>query len=75
MLHALRKRVIVQAGGLIEIHAPEMQPGTEAAVIILEDSRATGRSALRNILGSGQGAFSTPEQADAFLRGERESWE
>jgi len=75
VLHALRKRVTVQAGGLIEIHAPEMQPGTEAEVIILEDSRATGRSSLRSILGAGKGAFSTPEEADAFLRGERDSWE
>ncbi len=28
MMHTIRKRVIVQEDGLIQIHAPELNPGT-----------------------------------------------
>ncbi len=29
---------------------------------------------LSSILGTGQGSFPTPEEADAFIRAEREAW-
>lgn len=32
------------------------------------------KNSLSSILGRGQGSFSTPEEADAFIRAERDAW-
>ena len=75
MIQAIRQKVVVQPGGRIEIHVPELSPGTRAEVIVLEETPQTPKRTLRSIIGSGRGSFSTPEEADAFLRQERDSWE
>ncbi len=75
MVQAIRQKVVVQPGGRIEIQVPEFSPGTRAEVIVLEDSPPAKRQKLRSIIGSGKGSFSTPEDADIFLRQERDSWE
>ena len=75
MLYALRKRVTVLPGGRIEITAPELKPGTEAEVIILEGSGPSDGPSLRSLIGTGKGAFPTPGEADAFIRRERDAWE
>lgn len=38
MTNALRHKVVVKPGGLIEIRAPELAPGTLAEVIVLVES-------------------------------------
>ena len=75
MVQAIRQKVVVQPGGRIEIHVPEFSPGTRAEVIILEDGPPARTQKLRSVIGSGKGSFSTPEEADTFLRQERDSWE
>lgn len=42
MTSALRQKMTVQAGGLIEIRSPELIAGSEAEVIVLVDSAAAG---------------------------------
>ena len=74
MSNAIRRIVTVQPGGRIEIHAPELPPGTQAEVIVLEIAAAAPKRALSALLGLGRGAFATPEEADAFLRHERDQW-
>jgi hypothetical protein len=74
MIHAIRRQVIVQPGGRIEIYAPELKPGTRAEVIILEEPVQQSKHTLRSLIGAGKGAFATPEEADAFIRQERDSW-
>jgi len=74
MLYALRRRATVKAGGIIEIQAPELEPDTEVEVIILEVDTPPVDRPLRSIIGTGKGAFETPEEADAFIRGERDTW-
>jgi hypothetical protein len=73
MLHAIRRKATVQSGGRIEIFAPEVPVGTQTEVIILEQS-APSKRRLTEIIGQGRGAFKTPEEADAFLRNERDQW-
>ena len=76
MTNAIRQRVTVQPGGVIEVRSPELTAGARAEVIILlEEPQETPRRSLRSIIGSGKGCFATPEEADAFLRQERDSWE
>lgn len=38
-------------------------------------SKSPNSSSLLSFMGKGQGMFSTPEEVDAFLRQERDSWE
>lgn len=74
MLHAIRQKVTVQAGGRIEICAPELAEGTRAEVIVIEEPAPQASQRLTELIGQGRGAFPSPEDADAFLRREREAW-
>lgn len=75
MLHAIRQKITVQAGGRIELCAPELAEGTQAEVIVIEEPAAHAVRSLCELLGQGRGAYATPEAADAFLRGERDAWD
>ena len=75
MLHAIRQKVTVKAGGRIELCAPELAEGTQADAIVIEGSAPLAVRSLTALLGQGRGAYATPEAADAFLRGERDAWD
>jgi hypothetical protein len=74
MTNPIRQRVIVQPGSRIEIYVPELKPGTRAEVIILEEPVQPPKHTLRSLIGAGKGAFATPEEVDAFIHRERDSW-
>lgn len=74
MLHAIRQKITVQAGGRIELCAPELAEGTQAEVIVIEEPAPQALRSLSELIGQGPGAYSTPKAADAFLRGERAAW-
>ncbi len=38
---AIRQRVVVQKGGVIQVQSPELKPGTSAEVIILMETTQT----------------------------------
>lgn len=71
---ALKKTVIVQAGGRIEFEMPELAQGATAEVIVLYEERPS-RPRLSSFIGTGKGAFLTPEEGDDFIRQERDAWE
>lgn len=75
MFQAVKQHVTVQADGLIQIHVPEFKPGTIAEVIVLDSVEQAPKTTLTSIIGKGQGCFATAEEADAFIRKERKSWE
>ncbi|MGH8597192.1 MAG: hypothetical protein ACREXT_11095 [Gammaproteobacteria bacterium] len=75
MLHAIRQKITVQAGGRIELCAPELAEGTRAEVIVIEEEVPPPVRSLTELIGQGRGAYATPEAADAFLRGERDAWD
>ena len=75
MINAIRQTVIVQPGGRIEVVAPELTPGASAEVIVLEEAPPTRKRPFKSFLGTGKGCYATPEEADAFIRRERESWD
>ena len=75
MIHAIRKKVKIDSDGLIQIYVPEFKPGTIADVIVLAQSEKKKKRSLTSIIGKGQGCFARAEEADAFIRKERESWD
>jgi len=67
----VRRRVLIGPGGIIRIQSDELPAGAEADVIVHVRSRPQpGRYA--SLFGSGRGTFTTPDEADAFLRRERD---
>lgn len=74
----VRVDTIVLPGGKIEISRPEFIPGQQATVIILiEDQSPVEPRHVIDILANvhGHSAFQNAEEVDAYLRGERDSWE
>jgi hypothetical protein len=75
MIQAIRQEVIVQPGGRIEFVAPELTPGARAEVIVLEEAPESRKRPFRSFHGTGKGCYATPEEADAFIRRERDRWD
>ena len=75
MVTTLRRRVVVQPGGRIELDVPDLPAGAAVdLILIVENSPSMSRS-LAALIGSAQGGFATPEEADAFLDRERDAWD
>ncbi|MBA4396831.1 MAG: hypothetical protein C0394_05550 [Syntrophus sp. (in: bacteria)] len=74
-MQAIRQHVTVQSNGLIQVHVPELKPGTVAEVIILESAELPPPRRLADSVGKGRGAFATPEEVDTFIRKERDAWD
>ncbi len=76
MLNAIKQQVTIPPDGVIKISSKEFQPGSQAEIIvILKQLPPSPPQGLLRFMGKGKGAFATPKQADAFIRGERDSWE
>ena len=75
MVSAIRERVTVQAGGRIEIPSSELPAGARADVIVVLEPAARMGSPLVRMIGMGKGCFASPEEADRFIRKERNAWE
>lgn len=79
MLNAIKQQTIVKPGGIIELASPELPEGAIVEVIVLfqdssELAKATARS-LTSLIGSAPGSFATPEEADQFIREQRDAWD
>ena len=74
MRQAIRQRVTIQPGGRVGTIAPELTAGNEAEAVILEELSPSSRC-LADLVGCGRGAFSSPEEADHFIRRERDAWD
>ena len=75
MVSAIRERVTVQAGGRIEIRSSELPAGAQADVIVVLEPAARMGSPLVRMIGRGKRCFALPEEADRFIRKERNAWE
>lgn len=78
---AIYIHAIVQPGHRIDVAAPAgIEEGDSVGVVILADQRSTAvpRTSLAEVLDSlpkDIGLFSTAQDADAYVREERNSWE
>ncbi len=75
MTQAIRQEVTVQKDHQIEIFSPELKLGDHVEVIVLLSQSEPKKSNLGSLFGAGKGSFSSPEEADDFIRRERETWE
>ena len=75
MVSALKKRVTIQPGGLVEIRSDELKPGAVAEVIVLVEQGTGTPPSLSSFVGKGQGCFSGIQEVDRFIRSERDAWE
>ena len=74
MVTAIKQIVTIQQGGRVEVTSADLPEGRLAEVIVLIDQPGPPKSYL-SLFGAGTGGFATSEEADAFLRRERDSWD
>ena len=75
MQSALRQRVTVKHGGLIEFRSPELSEGTTAEVIVIVDSsNDAAPPRLADFIGKARGGFASAAEADEFIGRERDAW-
>jgi hypothetical protein len=70
----VRRRVLIEPGGIIRIQSDELPSGVEADVII-HVRRPVQPNRYASLFGSGRGAFASSVEVDTFLRRERDAWE
>lgn len=77
MNQAIREWVTVKSGGIIEIRRPELPTGAKAEVIIMFNDTVEEKPnpPLSSFFGKVKGCFKNGEEAEAFLRSERDAWE
>ncbi len=75
MTQAIRQEVTVQKDHQIEIFSPELKLGDHVEVIVLLSQGEPKKSNLCSLFGAGKGSFSSPEEANDFIRRERDTWE
>ena len=66
--------VTIQPGGRVEVTSDQLPAGQQAEVTVRVNPGKPVKSYLA-LFGSGKGSYTTPEEADAFLRRERDRWE
>jgi hypothetical protein len=74
MVRAIKQIVTVQPGHRVELTASELVPGERVEVIVLLVP-GPRRKSYQALLGSGRGAYATPDEADEFLRRLRDEWD
>ncbi|MGB3614757.1 MAG: hypothetical protein WBA10_13270 [Elainellaceae cyanobacterium] len=79
MLNGIKQQAIVKPGGVIELISPELPEGAIVEVIVLVQPGgeiAKGSlPPLTSFIGAASGNFATPEEADRFIRQERDTWD
>lgn len=74
MQNVLKQKVTVQPGGIVHIESPELVPGSIADVIIIPETPAEPLASLTSLIGTAAEGFTTPHEADVFIRQERNTW-
>lgn len=77
MVQAIRQEITVQKDHVIEVHSQVLKPGTRVEVIVLlkEEGPISKKKGFLALLGTGKGSFPSPQEADKFIRRERDQWE
>ena len=75
MVRAIRQSVTVKPGGIVEVRSDELQAGAHAEVIVLIEPPQEPAAPLSSFVGAAPGSFSSPREADTFIRSERDAWD
>lgn len=75
MVQAIKEKVIVGSGGHIEIRHPDLPEGAAAEVIVMIESPESQPPPLSSLLGKANSGYASGQEADAFIRAERDAWQ
>ncbi len=76
MLQAFKQELTVLPNGIVPFLSPKLKVGSRVEVIVIPQEKSPlPQKSLLSFMGKGKGAFATPEEADAFIRQERDTWE
>lgn len=76
MVQAIKKRVVVKPGGIVEVQDPDLPEGATAEVIVLLGEHAEAeRASLAEMVGAARGVFDSVDEVDGYLRKLREEWD
>ncbi|MEW6238396.1 MAG: hypothetical protein AB1656_23680 [Candidatus Omnitrophota bacterium] len=75
MPKAIRQKTKIRTGGVLEIRSPEFPEGVDVEVIVLIDDGIQSPATLTKLIGSAKGCYASPEDADQFIRQERNQWD
>jgi hypothetical protein len=78
MVQAFKEHVIVGPSGRVLIDRTSLPEGTRAEVIVLVDPAGVGTPApvyFSDLIGRAQGSFASAEEADVFIRQQRDEWD
>ena len=76
VVQAIRQELTIQTDSFLEIRSSMLKTGAHVEVIILlKENEPAQKHSLRSLIGNGKGSFSSPDEADAFIRGKRDKWE
>ena len=80
MVAAIKQTVTVGHDGVLEVRSPQLQEGMRAEVIVLIDTvdpvtAPASDATLASFIGSAKGCFTSVEEADQFIRSERDEWD
>jgi hypothetical protein len=79
MQSALRMEAVVLPGHRVEVRSPELPEGvTVEVIVVLPPGPGPAKTSMLEFVRSlppGPAVFQTPEEADRFIREERDAWE
>ena len=71
----IRRNVVVGANGVIELRIPELSAGTRAEISVRVDEHdANPARGFSRWIGAAKGGFTTADEADRYIRRERDTW-
>jgi len=74
MNQAIGQKAIVKPGGIVEIQSDSLPPGATAEASVILETSPVKKTSLTSLIGTARGSFTTPEEADEFIRRERDNW-
>ena len=80
MVRAIKQQVTIKPAGVIEVRRPDLPAGVTVEVIVMiEESGETSLPGepypLSSLFGAVRNCFGNGEEADAFIRAERDAWQ
>lgn len=76
MARTVRKHVVVQPGGVVEIQSPDLPAGAEADVTVrIQVDRPTNGQRLTALIGRGTGLYKSADEVDSQIRELRQEWQ
>ena len=74
MVQAIRQELTIQDDHVLELHSSMLKIGSHVEVIVLLKDPPPVKN-FTSLIGTAKGSFNTPQEADNFIRGERDKWE